>query len=312
MRAYLLRRLLLIPPTLIGLSLLVFGLAALAPGDPAEQYARRTHTAGEVTPADIAQARHQLGLDRPFSVRYVEWVRAAVRGDLGRSFARRTPVTSEIASRLGATAGLAVVALLLATVIAIPLGVAAAMLREHWLDHILRVGSLTGASIPGFFLAYLLIGVFAIRLHALPVAGREDPSSLLLPALTLAVGPAAVISRLLRSSLLEVLGEDYVRTARAKGLSWLRAVLRHALPNAAIPVVTVLGGVLGHLLAGAVIVEFIFAWPGLGRLTVEAVFERDYPMIEGLVVFTGLLFLLINLLVDLSYTLFDPRIRLEA
>ncbi len=310
MTAYLLQRLLLIPPTLIVLSLLAFTLAALAPGDPAEQYARRIHPGGDVTAADIAQARRELGLDHPFAVRYVNWLGAATRGQLGLSFATRTPVSSEIGTRAGATAELAATALLLAIGLAVPLGVTAALLRQHWLDHLLRTTSLTGASIPGFFLAYLLIALFAVRLHLLPVAGSEQPTSVILPALTLAVGPAATVSRLLRSSLLEVLGEDYVRSARAKGLSKMAATVRHALPNAAIPVVTVLGSILGHLLAGAVIVEFIFAWPGLGLLTVQAVFERDYPMIEGLVLFGGLLFLGINLLVDLSYRLFDPRVRL--
>lgn len=312
MTAYVVRRLLLVPPTLLALSLLVFVLAALAPGDPAEQYARRTHPGGDVTPADIADARHQLGLDRPFAVRYASWAEGALHGDFGTSFSRQTPVSAEIRRRVGATAELAVVALALSVLLAIPLGVAAALLHRTWLDHFLRITSLTGASIPGFFLAYLLIALFAVRLHLLPVAGSEDPSGLLLPALVLAIGPAAAVARLLRASVLEVLTEDYVRTARAKGLSRPRAVVRHALPNAAIPVVTVLGSVLGHLLAGAVIVEVIFAWPGLGRLLVEAVFERDYPMIAGLVVLSGLLFLMVNLAVDLSYGLIDPRVRLQA
>ncbi len=312
MRRYLLRRLLLVPPTLLGLSLLVFTIAALAPGDPAEEFARRTAPGGEVTEEDIERARRELGLDRPYHVQYLSWVQGAAVGDLGRSFSRRTPVWEEIRLRLGATAELAASALLVTTVVAIPLGVAAGMLHRQWPDHLLRVAALLGASVPGFFLAYLLIGLFATRLGWLPVAGREGLSSLILPALALAVGPAAIVSRLLRSSLLEVLTEDFIRTARAKGLASVQVVARHALRNAAIPVVTVLGSVLGHLLAGAVIVEFIFAWPGLGQLTVEAVFQRDYPMIQGVVFFAGAVFLSVNLFVDLSYSLLDPRVRLEA
>jgi peptide/nickel transport system permease protein len=294
------------------LSFAVFVLAALAPSDPAEEYAHRIAPGGVVTAADVERARRELGLDRPFAVRYAGWLVAAAQGDFGRSFARQTRVRDEIARRVGPTAELAAAALALTVAIGVPLGIIAALAHRHWLDHVLRVASLFGASLPGFFLAYVLILLLATELHLFPVAGRQGPESLVIPALTLCAGPAASTARLLRASLLETLSEDYVRTAQAKGMPWSRVVLSHALPNAAIPVVTVLGGVFGHLLAGAVIVEFIFAWPGLGLLTVSAVAERDYPMIEGLVMFAAAVFLGLNLLVDLSYSVLDPRVKLGA
>lgn len=312
LRGYALRRLFIAVPTLLGLSLLVFALATIAPGDPAEEYARKNSPSGEVTRAEVEQARQELGLDRPFVVQYVDWIWEASQGDLGRSFSTDEPVGERIGARLGATAELAGAALLLTGVLGIPLGIVAAVLHRHWLDHLLRITALTGASVPGFFLAYILIAIFAAQLGLLPVAGRQGAASLILPAVTLAIGPAAQISRLLRSSLLEVLGKDYIQTARAKGLPFLRVALRHGVRNALIPVVTVFGGILGHLLGGAVIVEYVFAWPGLGQLTVDAVFQRDYPMIQALVVLAGVVFVTINLLVDLSYTLLDPKVRLEG
>lgn len=310
MRAYALRRLLLMVPTLLLLALGTLTLASLAPGDPAEQYARLHSTTGEVTAQDVENARQLLGLDKPFAVRYVDWVAGAVHGDLGQSFARQTTVTSEIGGRLGATAELALVAMLLTIAVSVPLGTLAAMFHGRMVDHGLRISSVVAASIPGFFLAYVLIEVFGTRLNLLPVAGREEADSVVLPALTLCAGGIATASRLLRASLLEVVGEDYIRTARSKGLSGLQVMVRHALPNAALPVITVFGTLLGYLLAGSVIAETIFAWPGLGQLLVESVAERDYPTIEGLVILAGTLFLLINLAVDLCYRALDPRVRL--
>lgn len=310
MAGYVVRRLLLIIPTLLLLALGAQFLATLAPGDPAENYARLHATSGVATPADIARARVLLGLNRPFMVRYVDWVAGALHGDLGVSFTRQTTVAAEIGNRLGATAELALTSLLLTIVVATPLGVLAAMWHGRWFDHGLRVGSLVAASIPGFFLAYVLIEVFATQLNVLPVAGREQASSIVLPALALSAAGIATASRLLRASMLEVLGEDYIRTARSKGLSGLGVAMRHALPNAALPVITVLGTLLGYLLAGSVVIETVFAWPGVGQLLAESVSERDYPMIQGLVVLAGAFFLIINLLVDLSYRLLDPRVRL--
>ncbi|MDQ3432911.1 MAG: ABC transporter permease [Actinomycetota bacterium] len=308
MSAHLLRRVLLAVPTLLGLSLLVFTLVSMAPGDPAVEYARRTSIGGEVTPVDVERARAQLGLDRPFAVQYGAWLTGAARGDLSESFARGTSVTAEIGQRLPATAELTAAAFLLTILTAVPLGIAAAVLHHRWPDNLLRVLALVGASIPGFFLAYVLIGVFATRLTLLPVAGQRGLSSLVLPAVALAVGPTALVSRLLRSSLLETFGQDYVRTAQSKGLGVLRIVVKHALRNGAIPVVTVLGGVLAGLLEGAVIIEVIFAWPGVGKLTYDAIVQRDYPLVQGLVLVAGAVYILLNLLVDASYALLDPRV----
>lgn len=312
MGRYAARRLLVAVPTLLALSLLIFVLVSRAPGDPAEEQARREDSQGEVSPERLAEVRRQLGLDRPFVAQYTSWLGGAVRGDLGRSFVRRTSVSGEIARRIPVSARLAGAAFALILVLSVPLGMAAAMLHRHWVDHGLRALSLVGASVPGFFGAYLLIILFSTRLGLLPVAGSEGWRSLILPAVTLAVGPTAVVSRLLRSSLLEVFGEDYVRSARSKGLGPLAVVVRHSLRNAAVPVVTYLGAVVGALLEGAVIAEVIFAWPGVGRLTVEAISQRDYPMIQGVVMFAGAVYIVMNLAVDLSYGLLDPRIRLEA
>jgi peptide/nickel transport system permease protein len=308
---YLARRLLIAIPTVFGLSLLVFALISLAPGDPAEELARRSAPGGEVTPEDVERARRELGLERPFLVQYGQWLKGAAQGDLGVSFARRTPVRDEISQHLRATAELAGAAFLLTLCLALPLGTAAALRYRRLTDHLLRLFALVGASIPVFFLAYVLIGVFATRLGLLPVAGRQGLHSLVLPAVSVALLPTALVSRLLRSSLLEVLGEDYMRTARGKGLSPLHVVVVHALRNAAVPVVTVLGWIFGNLLEGAVVAEVIFAWPGLGQLTYEAIAQRDYPMVQGLVVLAGVVYVVVNLLVDLSYSILDARVRLQ-
>ncbi len=310
MAAYLVRRVLASVATLLGLSFLVFTLVSLVPGDPAEQLAQRTAVGGEPTPEQIQVVRERLRLDDPFFVQYGRWLGNAVQGDLGRSFSVDSPVRDEIARRLPATAALAAGAFVLTICLAIPLGTAAALLHGKATDHLLRVTALFGASIPGFFLAYLLISLFAVRLHLLPVSGMQGPLSMVLPIVVLAAGPVAVISRLLRSSLLEVLGEDFIRTAFSKGLTPTRVVTEHALRNAAAPVVTVLGGLLAGLLEGAVITEVIFAWPGVGLLTLNAIGALDYPMVQGTVLFAGVVFISLNLLVDMSYSVLDPQVRL--
>jgi len=309
---YLVRRLLFAVPTLLGLSLVVFALLHVAPGDPAEELAARRATGGQPTPSEIAQARADLGLDRPLAAQYTSYLSSAVRGDLGTSFLRKTPVTDEILRRVPATAQLAVVALILCTALGLTLGLLAALFHARPADHVLRIVALIGASIPSYFVAYVAIGLFATRWGLVPVAGRSGLLSLVLPAIILALGPTATLARLLRTSMLEVAGEDFVRTGRAKGLPRRRILTVHMLRNAALPTVTVLGSVFGHLLTGAVIVEFIFAWPGLGRLTLEAVTQRDYPMIQGVILFAGAVFVGLNLLVDLTYPVIDPRVRLEA
>ena len=312
MGRYVARRLLVSVPTLLVLSFCIFVLVSVAPGDPAEELARRNAAAGEVTELELARARSELGLNRPFLVQYTSWLKGAAAGDLGDSFTTKTPVADEIGKRVPATAQLAGLAFLLVLVAAVPLGILAALAHRHWADHAMRFVALIFASVPGFVLAYVLIIVFATRLRLLPVAGRGAFDTYVLPAIALAVGPVAVVSRLLRSSLLEVFVEDYMRTARAKGLGGLQAVVRHGLRNASIPVVTLMGGLLAGLLDGALIAEVIFAWPGLGRLTFEAISRRDHPMILGVVLFAGAVYIVMNLLVDLSYRLFDPRIRVEA
>ncbi len=312
MGRYLARRLLIAIPTLLGLSLLIFVLVSAAPGDPAEELARRVHSGNEPTPAQIDEARRELNLDRPFFTQYGLWLKGAVSGDLGESFYKKRPVADEIRDRVPATVELAVSAFLFVVVMAVPLGVAAAMFHRHWVDHGLRFLALVFASVPGFFMAYLLIIFFATKLQLFPVAGRQGIESLVLPSLALAALPTAVISRLLRSSLLEVFTEDHMRTARSKGLRPSQVVVRHGLRNAAIPMVTYMGVVMAELLEGAVVVEVIFAWPGMGQLTFEAISQRDYPTIQAVVLFSGAVFLVMNLLVDMSYRLLDPRIRLEA
>lgn len=312
MARYLARRLLTAVPTLIGLSFLIFTLVSNAPGDPAEELAIRRAGSQVATPADIRSAREELRLDRPFFVQYGLWLRGALTGDLGPSFSKKRPVAAELADRFGATVELALAAFLLIVLMALPLGVTAAMLHRHWSDGLLRFAALLGASVPSFFLGYLLIIELATRLRLLPVAGRQGLASLVMPAIVLAAIPTAVVSRLLRASLLEVFTEDYMRTARSKGLGSLRLVLGHGLRNAGIPVVTYLGTVLGNLLEGVVITEVVFAWPGLGRLTVEAISQRDYPMIQAIVLLGGTAYLLANLAVDVAYRFLDPRVRLEA
>lgn len=312
MGRYIVRRLLTAVPTLLALSFLVFTLVSNAPGDPAEELARRLDARGEVSREEIAVVRHQIGLDRPFFRQYVHWLGGAVHGDFGRSFLLQTSVRQEIGRRLPATAELALAGFAMIIVLSVPLAIAAAMLHRHWADHFLRLLSLIGASVPSFFLAYILIIVFATKLGLLPVAGRQGLNSVLMPALATAVLPTAVVARLLRSSLLEVFAEDYMRTARSKGLAALPVVLRHGLRNAAVPAVTYLGTVFGSLLEGVVITEVVFSWPGLGQLTVQSITQRDYPMIQGIVLFVGTVFVLTNLLVDLSYRVLDPRVRVEA
>jgi peptide/nickel transport system permease protein len=307
---YLGRRLLVAVPTLLALSFLIFALVSSAPGDPAEELARRRTQ--DPSPAEIVSAKAELHLDRPFLAQYGLWLKGAVTGDLGPSFAKKRPVVDEIRDRFGATVELTLAALLFVVVMALPLGVLAAMFHRHWVDQGLRVWALLAASIPSFFLGYLLIIELATRLKLLPVAGRQGLSSLIMPAIVVAATPTAVISRLLRASLLEVFSDDYVRTARSKGLSSLQIVIRHGLRNAAIPVVTYLGTVVGALLEGVVITEIVFAWPGVGRLTVEAISQRDYPMIQAMVLMAGTIYLLVNLGVDMLYGVLDPRIRVEA
>ncbi len=309
LQRYVGRRLAVVLPTLLGMSFLVFSVASLTPGDPAEEYAQRV-TQRPPTAAELAQARHELRLDRPFAVQYVDWVAHAVRGDLGKSFFTRHSVAAEVRHRIPFTLQLAVPAALLSLVIAMAVGTVSAFYRNRPLDQVVRVLSLAGASMPSFWLALLLVIGFSVRLRLFPVAGRQDGlASLVLPVAALSLPSAAVLSRFIRSTLLEVLGEDYVRSARAKGAREVAVLTRHALRNSLVPVVTAFGTSLGHLLAGTVVIESIFAWPGLGTLTLDAIHHRDYPMLQAFILFAGLIVIVINLVVDVSYAVIDPRIR---
>ena len=311
MGQYITRRLLLLVPIWLGITLMAFGLGRLAPGDPARLIAER-QADGLATPAQIERVREEYGLNDPLPLQYARWVGNALRGDLGVSFKTGGPVLEELARRFPATLELAVYGMCVGILLALPLGIQAAVRRGSAVDHASRLVALAGASLPSFWLAFLLIIVFAVQLRMLPVAGRGTARHLVLPAVTLGFALAAPLTRLTRSSMLEVLGEDFVRTARAKGLHERGVVIQHALRNALIPVVTVAGMSFGHLLGGAVIVETVFAWPGVGKLVVDSIFDRDYPLIQGYVLFMGTVFVLINLLVDLLYVWLDPRVQLAT
>lgn len=312
MGAYALRRVLLVVPTLFGVSLAAFLLSHLAPGDPARQLLERQSQGVRPTGAEIAAVRHELGLDRPLAGQYLTWARGAVTGDLGISYGSLRPVRQELLASLPATLELTLAAAVLVLSIGVPVGALAAARHKRPSDHALRVVSLAGASMPSFWLALLLILLFSVHLSLLPAGGRGGLSSVVLPAVALALGPAAVLTRFTRASVLETLGDDHVRTARAKGLRQIAVVAHHALRNSLIPIVTAFGNTLGHLVAGAVVVETIFVWPGIGRLAIDAILERDYPLIQGVVLYAGAAFVVINLLVDLSYAVIDPRVRVGA
>ncbi len=305
------RRVAALVPTWLGITLLAFTVAQFAPGDPASAFFTRHHGRPPST-AELDRTRQQLGLDEPVVERYVHSVTGALRGDLGTSYTSGRPVAAELAERFPATLQLAVAATLLAVLVGLPLGVLAALRRNSLADQITRGGSLLAASVPSFWLAYLLIIVFAVQLRWLPPFGTGGLEHLVLPTLALALGEAGIVARLARSSMLDVLGEDYITTARAKGLPERRVIGVHALKNAVGVVVTQTGLIFGYLLASSAIVEVVFVWPGIGRLAVEAISQRDYPMIQGYVVFAGTVYIFVNLAVDLAYQRLDPRISLDA
>ncbi|MDH7578789.1 MAG: ABC transporter permease [Bacillota bacterium] len=310
MKKYLLKRLLYLIPVVLGVSLVTFGLINLAPGDPAELILRAEGM--EPTREAVEALREELGLNAPIHVRYGCWLWKVLHLDLGKSFRTGSPVAEEIFYRLPATLELTLAALGFMLCLAVPAGILAALYRHALLDHLSRIMALLGASMPGFWLGLLLIYCFSVKLGVLPVMGRGGPDHLVLPAATLGFGMAAVYARILRAGMLEVLGQDYIRVARARGLPEKWVIGRHALKNALLPAVTLFGMSFGHLLGGAVIVETIFAWPGVGKFAVDSIFNRDYPVIQGYALFMALVFVLANLLVDLSYSLLDPRIRLEG
>jgi len=292
---------------LFGVSLLVFLLIHLVPGDPVEVILGEQAQA-----ADRESLRLALGLDKPMAVQWWDYMRGLLHADLGHSLYMHRPVGELLIERLPASAELALLSLLIAVTLALPLGLIAATRRGSGWDWLSSSFSLLGIAIPNFVFGPLLILLFSIWLGWLPVSGREQGLSIVLPALTLGTAMAAILSRMLRSSLLEVLGEDFIRSARARGLHPLRVLFRHALNNAMLPLITLLGLQLGGLLAGAVITETVFDWPGIGRLTIEAIQRRDYPLLQGCVLFISLVYVLINLLTDMTYRFIDPRIRVST
>lgn len=289
---------------IFGVCTLVFLLIHIIPGDPIEALL------GERAQAvDQTVLRAQLGLDQPLAIQYVRYLMRLVQGDLGQSLQEQCSVTTLLAARLPATVLLAIAALTLAMCLALPLGIFAAQQHKRLFDIGAMTFSLLGLSIPNFWLGPLLILLFSLTLGWLPISGNDNPSGLILPAITLGTGLAALLARMVRASLLEVLHEDYVRTARAKGVSEWRVLWHHALRNAWLPIITVLGLQLGGVLGGAVITETIFAWPGIGSLLVEAIKARDYPVVQGCVLLISLIYVSVNTLTDLAYLWLDPRVR---
>jgi ABC-type dipeptide/oligopeptide/nickel transport system permease component len=303
---YLVRRLLLTIPVLLGVATLVFSLIHLVPGDPAQAM-----LGDGASPRDIADLRVSLGLDRPLLDQYVTFLRHAVTGDLGQSFRTGQPVTTMIVERLPATAELAIAAMIVAILIAIPLGVVAAVWRGTAVDYGAMTFSLAGVSIPNFWSGPLLAIVFAVELGWLPVSGRGTVAHLVLPAVSLGLALAAILARMTRASLLDELRELYVRAARARGVSRAVAITGHALRNSMVPLLTIIALQFGAVLTGAVITETIFAWPGIGRLLIQSIGFRDYPMVQGCILLIAVTYVTVNLVTDLMYGVLDPRIRLE-
>ena len=305
MYAYIGQRVAATVPVLFGVSLLVFSMLQLVPGDPVQLMLSEFQT----TPEQVARLRSQLHLDEPLPVQFGRFVWNAVHGDLGTSIRTRRPVTAEIADNFPATLQLAAAGLLVAAVLGVTLGIVAATHQQSWLELGSMLVALLGVSMPSFWLGLLLIFAVSLRLRLLPATGGGDLQHLLLPALTLGLGAAAILARLTRSSMLEVLRQEYVTTARAKGLREWAVIGRHALKNALIPVVTIFGLQFGQLLAGTFVVETVFARPGLGRLIVDGILNKDFPMVQGVVLVVATSYVLVNLLVDLVYAVLDPRIR---
>jgi peptide/nickel transport system permease protein len=306
MPAYLISRLFMAVWVIFGVTTLVFFLIHWVPGDPVEVMLGESASA-----ADRELLRQALGLDRPVLQQWLSFLAGVLRFDLGDSLYHQQPVAELLQARYAATAELAVTALVIAVLIAVPMGILAAARQGSVWDLGAMGFSLLGVSIPNFWLGPLLVMVFSLALGWFPVSGRSGVASVVLPAITLGTSMAAVLSRMIRSSLLEVLGEDFIRTARAKGLSPYRVLIRHGLRNAWLPVLTLLGMQLGALLGGAVVTETVFNWPGVGSLLIESIQRRDYPVVQGCVLLISLTYVVVNLLTDLLYGWIDPRIRLE-
>ena len=306
MGAYLRGRLLRAIPVVFGVLTLVFLMIHLLPGDPAEEIASR---GPGMSPEAIQRIRVELGLDQPLHRQYLSFLGRIGRGDLGRSIFSNQPVGTMIRGQLGSTLQLTVAGIFTAILIGVPLGIIAAVRHNSWVDTVSMSVALLGVSMPSFWLGLLLIFLFAVQLNWVPVVGGSGLRGLALPALTLGFGASAIIARLVRSSMLEVLRQEYMTTARAKGLRGRVVILRHGLKNALIPVVTIIGLQFGALLGGAVVIETVFARRGLGRMAIDAILAKDFPVIQGVVLFAALVYVSVNLAVDLLYSVLDPRIR---
>jgi peptide/nickel transport system permease protein len=316
LQGYVARRILLALPVLVGVSLLVFGVMRLAPGDPAA-----IMLGAQATAEDVARLRRDLGLDRPVAVQYLQWMGRVLQGDLGRSIPLGREVLPEVLLRFKATVLLTGGALLIAVALGLAAGIVSATRQYSWLDKLSMAIAVTGVSLPVFWTGIMLILVFALSLRWFPSAGMVSPYGggggadllwhLALPAVTLGTASAAAVARLTRSSVLEIIRQDYVRAARAKGLTERAVIARHVLKNALNPILTVVGVQVGYLLGGAILTETVFSWPGLGSMMVRAIQARDYPLVQGGVLLIATTFVLVNLIVDLLYAVFDPRIRYE-
>jgi len=312
MLGYILKRVLATIPVMVIVAVFVFLLLRLTPGDPAAILA-----GDAATPAQLERIRDRLGLNDPLYVQFVTWVGQLLRGDLGTSLISNTSVAGMIGARLGPTVNIAVMTIVISVALAVPMGVIAAWRHKSWVDFLVMSFSVLGFSVPVFVIGYILIQIFAIDLRWVPVQGYRPPSEgigaffsrAILPSLTLATIYVALIARMTRASMLEVLGEDYIRTARAKGVRENVVLFRHALRNAAVPILTIIGTGFALLISGVVVTESVFNIPGIGRLTVDAILARDYPVIQAMILLTAGIYVVVNLLVDISYSFFDPRIR---
>jgi ABC-type dipeptide/oligopeptide/nickel transport system permease component len=303
MTAYIARRLVQVIPVLLGITLVAFVLVRLT-GDPAA-----IMLPPETPKEAVAAFRAEFGLDLPLPIQYARFVGNALRGDFGRSIRYREPVADLFKERVAATLELAIGAMAIGLILGIPLGIISAVKRNTWIDAFVRVTALFGQAIPGFYLGLMLIIVVAVQWRLLPTGGRGSPEQLILPSITLATYLVALTSRFTRGAVLDVLRQDYVRTGRAKGLTEWSVLAGHVMKNALIPVITVIGLQVGQVFSGAVVIETVFAWPGIGRLMVQAIYTRDFPIVQATVMIVALVFVIVNLLVDLTYAWLDPRIK---
>ena len=311
MGTYLLRRFFTLPLMLLGISAVSFALLNVAPGDPAEMVLRHRNPGQMPSAAAVAAMRAELGLDASLPAQYARWMLRALSGDMGVSYVTEQPVAAQLWRRTVPTALLTAVALALALLVAIPMGIVSAQRRGSAVDVVARLVALVGAAAPSYALAFGLIILFAVKLSWLPTLGYGSPAQVVLPAIALSLGPMAQLMRLIRASMLETLGQDYIRTARAKGLAERPVAFTHALRNALLPAIGATGVNLGYLLSGAVIVETIFTWPGLGQLMVGAAITRDYPVVQGFVTYIAVVVLLVNLAADIALRIADPRLGYE-